>query len=423
MGIEEIAPDVGDATVEEKTAFKSIEERNINTVTQWFPQWYQNARLNGKSISDRFEKYGNRNAAYAQIPEGRDPEKVLICGSGVSLNKVKNIIHKWNGVLISGPSNASLLCANGRPPDYILAVDAAVDTGIQLGYGPYEDLGCKLITHPMINPLALEHFPKEAYFFKSFIPWDDEHDPWKFNANLTRLYDPVKNFMMQAGCCVNSEILFLYHMGRKEKQDFTPLARKVFLIGVDFSYPYDESIKRWRGRCDTYHYSTVWGPHPPWLRRKAWVGDPPHYMLTRSAVCDYKGKKTDDSMIGYMRSLYTVMRLGIVPLINACGETSLLEYLPEADIRQVIETQGECGKVASGKEYIRAHDQIMVELGLGVWRDGKLIPNDPEVLRRYEQWKRDQSKVDGEGVEQDPGDQKQAIEHPWHERDSKDSNE
>ena len=133
-------------------------KRNIGTINKWLPTWFWNMRKTIPIIDRIFAEHGDRNSVEALptwFKEGKGNGCALILGSGPSLELLtREHLTAWKGLVIAGASNASIPAALGRPADLIFAVDAAVDTVMQLKWlgSSLSHSSSRLVTCPYIHP-------------------------------------------------------------------------------------------------------------------------------------------------------------------------------------------------------------------------------------------------------------------------------
>jgi len=328
------------------------EERNVATINKWLPTWFWNLRRVIPYIEDIFTKYGNRNASLA-LPRWfleHGNSCALVLGSGPSLELLTpELLANWNGLVIAGASNATIPAALGRPADIIMAVDGSPETAMQIGWlgTSIKDAPTRLVTCPYIHPHVVRDFPQDRiYFFKSFIPYAQHPLNWYQSLLFNGV---IENFMLQAGCTVNSEYswcaLPVDNLGVSH-------IKKVFLLGVDFMYPKDDS-GGYRGRVRSYKH----GPGDIKHFDSIWTQDNPARARSRSQPMIVDGKYTDQAMTGYKESFLTVWVISKLQAFNLSPE-SLITELPVADLEEVVKTQGACAEPLEKSEIVRIYREF-----------------------------------------------------------------
>jgi hypothetical protein len=343
-------------------------KRNFNTIQRWLPFWFSNLRENGSLISKGFNE--GRFCSLAHIASRlrhRDLTKSIVVGSGPSANQLlKCDLKSWDGLVICGSSNASLLAAAGRPADIIFAVDSNESIWLQLKTCPHETNGSILVTHPYIHPKVLTLWERNICFYHSHIPYGNH----PFNTFCEHLYPMIEGFMIQSGCTVNQEVTFHTFLTPSYKTPW--VTKKIFLSGVDFSYP--STPNGFNERCNVYRY--VNGDY---------ILQPPSSPRSPSKLTYYNGRLTDSSQMGYKNSLLVLYKLMYYPLFD-CSDGILTE-LPKADIQEVVASKGSCVKTTSFEEiharwlhYVETNKTKDEEGG-----EGEKEELDSEVLSRLEE--------------------------------------
>lgn len=323
--------------------------RNQSNIQAWLPVWFRNYRENIPTILSDY-KLGDRNASTSPLSSrAKRTDVAICCASGPSLNLIKPYIQNWEGLLICGPTNAGLPSAHGRWPDFVVAVDANIETVIPIKRVRW-DKEVNFIIPPLIDPNVAEACGDQRYWYMSRIQGDPK-DPGNhpFNHYTQYLFgDLLKSYMLQAGC-VGNQTIILCQMFKAVKR-FN--IKKIFLVGFDFAYT--GGIYK----CDSYKQ--------PANRNYEWTEHKPGPIRTRANMrLSEKGLLTDRSMLGYKRSLYTMWYSlncgsdsdGLV-LYNL--STGILDDIPrpygaeplEQQIEKTIRTHGE-NTIPYGKTYIK----------------------------------------------------------------------
>jgi hypothetical protein len=339
----------------------SAAARNFNTVNRWLPQWFENLRLNGRKITEGFEKglyHDVSNIRTNKRISKRDFSQAIIVGSGPSANDlVSPYLQDFQGLILCGPSNSSLLAASGRPADIILAVDSAPETWMQLKNIPHKENGTLLITHPYIHPSILENWQGEVYFYRSNIPYGDH----PFNSFVELLYPMVSSWMLQSGCTVNQEYSFLTYLSENAKPPYP--TKKAYLCGVDFGYPKDPFKEGYIGRCATYRYVNG-----------SYVKLPSSAPDSRSGYVTIRGTLTDHTQLGYKASLLYLYKNLKIPLYDCSN--GVIRELPKYDISEVLKERGTNVKT-----------------------------QDPQEIEARYLWYRENSQEENPPLEEEPSDQ------------------
>jgi hypothetical protein len=343
--------------------------RNLNTINNWLPKWFHNLRENGTVISRGFEE--GRFSSVADIStklQHRDLSKSIVVGSGPSANLLLECdLQKWDGLVICGSSNASLLAAAGRPADIILAVDSAEELYLHLYGCPHEANGSLLLTHPYIHPRVLSLWSSGVVFYHSHIPYGIH----PFNTFVEYLYPMINGFMVQSGCTVNQEITFHTFLSEGNRQPWK--TTRIFLCGVDFSYP-QTSDGSYNERCHTYRF-----------RNGTYIQNPTSAPRPRSTLFPYKERLTDSASVGYKNSLMVLYKLLYLPLYD-CSD-GIISELPKYDIREVVETNGRVAKEQPAEEiharwmWYKEHNQKEEERLEGTEEIEEVVV--PEVPENY----------------------------------------
>lgn len=345
-------------------ALGEAEKRNIHTINRWLPVWFLNMRKNATLIDSDFMTYGRKKNCQYAYPRWFEEEgngSVLVLGSGPSLERLVplgKLLKNWKGLIIAGSSNASIPAYAGRYPDVVMAVDSAPEPWIHLKAAPFDENGTRLVANPYIDNRVLRLFsPQNRFYYKSFIPYKAHPMNWY----LTMLFnDLIENFMLQAGCTANAEVLWCTMPVRENLEDRPLIIGKVFLLGVDFGYPIgpDGNVM---GRCAP----AKWVDGEGWTRPQ----DPPRPRTRSRYMVSANGVFTDQAMIGYKKSLLTVCRITGLPLYN-CSKMGIITELPYLDIEEVLESQGECAPIWDVKEFRNIYQEYVKREGVENREDG-----------------------------------------------------
>lgn len=348
-------------------------ERNAATVNRWMHLWFRNLRRNCGTIDHDFTHHGDRNASNA-VPNWFREEGngcALVLGSGPSLDLLKGheeLLRNWKGLIICGASNATIPPGlSGRYPDIILAVDASIETWMQLRWAPFSDQKTHLLTNTYIDPKVLSLFhPWQRYYYKSFLPYSKHPMNWY----LTLLFnDVLENFMLQAGCTVNAEVAFCSLPFRKNLQGENELIiEKVFLLGADFAYPLDPEGRYPMDRAAPFRWVEGYG----WTRPVK----PPRRRTRSLDRMSNNGLLTDMAMLGYKRSLLTLVGILRMPTYN-CSPISSIVELPRMRIGEVLESQGQCAPTWDHKAYRAVYKEYMKNEGPDIFEEGPTEPPPP----------------------------------------------
>ncbi len=259
-----------------------VGNRNKANVEGWLRTWLTNYRLNAPHITEDFTRR-DANVTGAALPK-RDLTRAIICGSGPSLEQIGPHIRDWNGLLICGPTNVGFCLAHGRAPDYIILIDASPEHWVHMKRLPIPPTTTVCLP-PNIDVSVTKLFPGNRHWFKSRI--QNEQYEW-FNLATECFFTPIKNYMLQAGCTANQEIILLQLFKTMKMFD----TKEIYLCGVDFAYHPDAS------RVSYYRYQE---------NIDEYVRKPPKAVRTRARTRTAEnGMLTDRSMIGYKRSLYVM---------------------------------------------------------------------------------------------------------------------
>jgi hypothetical protein len=275
---------------ENSEVVSDTQRRNQSNIDAWLPVWFRHYRENLPVITEDFNQ-SDRNASSSPLPPWVERTDVAICcASGPSLNRIKPYIKDWKGLVICGPTNASLPAAHGRWPDYIVAVDANIETTIPVKRVQWSK-HVNFVLPPLIHPEVVKACGDQRYWYVSRIQ-GDPRNPGKHHFNEYTHYlfgDIIKSYMLQAGCVGNQAIILCQMFNFIKRFNI----EKIFLCGFDFAYV-NEVFK-----CDGYTQ--------PANRNYEWVEHKPGPIRTRANMRRSEhGLLTDRSMLGYKRSLYTM---------------------------------------------------------------------------------------------------------------------
>jgi len=282
---------------------------NFGTLQQWGQEWLRYMGENASSILEDFQKKGSLVQAHLfDLSKIKDPTQAVVCGSGASLNEMSKFLPDFPGIVVCGASNASNVAASGRVPDLILAIDAGVGTILHLSGVPYDSLGSTLITPTASNPEVPCLFPNNRLWFTSIIQMaKGANHP--FNVFSHMLFPFIQSFMFQAGCTINAELLFLNLLSEYKKISLDA----VYLLGCDFAY------KKGASRCLAYKRND------DLTYEQRDISHSTTEIQTRSQIWrSANGLLTDDTMLGYKRSLLTVWLISKLPIYD-CSDGIITE--------------------------------------------------------------------------------------------------
>lgn len=374
-----------------------ILQRNNETLNYWVEFWLRQSSMLAPFILEDFDvdridaiamKDANVAEAWCEAPR---KDSAIIVATGPSLEKYLEPMKSYKGVIIASATALPTLCANGIIPHYAVAVDANIDIGYILSDAPYADMGIKLFVPPTTDWLTASSFKTGSRFwFKSLILGaNGVNHP--FNAYMTYFYPWIENWIFQAGCVTNAMFLLLTLLNSRGKHNI----EKAFLFGADFGYPEGMS------RIKSYKYVS---PEECADGRARWLEKPrdnlrwrtTHNIMTKAA----NGIITDESMLGYKRSLYSIMEmqgcspfrtdpedpsspLAPRPCLYSCSEGILFE-MPICNGKDVLESSGDCVSTY-GEDVIqemfenymmttgKAEGQIPMNLKIDGWEERRKV--------------------------------------------------
>lgn len=340
-----------------------IDYENYVTLSQWLQPWLENARLCAPFVTSDFSLKDSNAHLFPSVVKPEDPTLAVVLGSGASLNETAPFLKDFPGYILSGPSNAPVVAALGKPPHAILGIDSGFGTLLHLKSAPFADLGCHLITNPTIAPGVLELFPPEKrWWFLSMIQMGrGAQHSW--NLFMKMLYMPVNSWMYQAGCTVNAEISTLHLFEVMNQARF----RAVYLLGTDFSY------KKGATRCQSYAFDPG---REEWYPRD--IAQPSNSIYTNTPLRRaLNGMVSDEAMLGYKRSLLTLWAMTRLPLYDASDgiitEIPKVSFSSYADGSTVPESYSDESILKSVQEYFL---KTGYEEGKSSGSEGKPIEGD-----------------------------------------------
>jgi hypothetical protein len=332
-------------TGEVKITKESLSEAQNLTVTSWVKLWAENTRGNIPHIEEDF-KLKPSNAIHSfNKDDYYDPSKWIVCASGPSIEKIQPYVKDWPGVIVCGPTNAAVILANGREPDFIICSDAGKAIINSLQSIPWKDYKTKVVFPTHIHPEVADLFPSERrYWFKSFMQVHPNSvkkqtgQELMFNTALHGFVPEVQDFMLQGGCTTNQELMFVQHFRTHLKLN----VEKVFLAGVDFGFP------KGKARSIKYKYVSdkeivdveAWkkGGAPRWL-----VVPPPPERADINFFRDAKtGILTNAQQNRYYYSLMFLWAITKLPMYSISD--GIVRGIPKVNYRSVFKRGGKVGK-------------------------------------------------------------------------------
>lgn len=344
----------------------SVVSRNVHTLHHWLEIWGYNMSLNAPEIMKDFAvdihsrqatKQAGTEHASAQVLR---PDLAIVAGSGPSLEEYLPLMRSWPGYIICAPTNMMAFLAHGVVPHFCMAVDSSPVLAMHLSQAA-EVPGaekCKLLVPITADPEMVRAWPFARHWHLDFIQGGKGlNNP--FNAFQVNIYPYVSFWLVQAGNVVNSAAMLPLTWGAQGTTDI----RKLFLFGVDCGFPGDPPV----ARIGYYKYDKeekTFSRHAP-----ASVD----YSRNSPLVKSYNGTLTEESQLGYKRSLLSVWqatfyrgeervrnaddsetikiidytegnrRPGMYHLYS-CSKGVLEDSLPHEDGEQVLRSFGACAR-------------------------------------------------------------------------------
>lgn len=283
-------------------------EFNKNVRNYWIRNWAYNAFENYEYIKKEFED--GRVHCLSKIPRVKDVPAIIV-GSGYSLEEALPILRFWKGALFSSPSTARILDHWAADPTFIMAVDTSEDVAEKLRGPEYTDTA--LLTHPCSDPKTIRAWKGEKYYFRM------NELEGEFIPNVLGLVYPwIKASLLNAGCFANTAIMVAHTMG------FSP----IYLVGVDFGFPIDETGKpreRFRDVDLKAKYVYKWKPIM-------------YADTSKNEMVEDCGIWTTETNLFYKRALMGIYK-HYLPNLISCSK-GILRELPFVPAEEVINHQG-----------------------------------------------------------------------------------
>jgi len=292
------------------------DERNTGILKAWLPFWVRNAFENYPHI---MKEAATQHMSLENL-KGTEKGPAVVIGSGPSLNETAPLLGKWKGAVFTSGSNALVATRWGHQPEYICVFDAG-DTMYPKLFG-YDWEGSTLLCNPSITPYILKNWKWKKYYYlmrHHGVQWFDEILPLAFGDFLRFPYQAppcIRIGVSNAGCTVNNAIQLAHYIG------YDP----IFLIGVDFGYPYDANGKPME-RCTR------------WVKSFGeWKDVGIEETHDRKLHMSDNGILTTEEQIEYKNAMMTVYKLD-KPQLFDCSNGIITE-LPKVDFKEVVEKNG-----------------------------------------------------------------------------------
>ena len=278
-------------------------------------------------------QYKTGNSPQGQdIPQGCDDQGLIVkprgpaivTGSGPSFDKLAPLIKDWKGGLIaSAGSQVSTLLKYGANPTHMLAFDAMLDYNL-FKHIPYDRKKTALITHPGIDPRINKTFRGQKYWYKIFSP-----NSIFYSELMRQAFDFIHSTHYPFACAASGQISFAHAMG------YDP----VILVGTDFSFSEESTRHKQWFKDEKGKFGRMKWRSPPHISPIEASQNAQNTMMLESR----SGHITHRIHLYYARTAMSIYWLDTPNLID-CSDGVLTGLLPKADLKEVIETQGECLK-------------------------------------------------------------------------------
>jgi hypothetical protein len=329
---------------------------NNALIRVWLPVWLENM---GRTLSvfQRDMEREDRSARMAQpdhLPEDR--ESAVVVGSGASLVEALPFLKQYKGTIICGPTNLGALWAHGISPHFCILVDVGP---FSTGYFTKlkiddRDLAERGLHRPAVllpttcQKEAAIAAPGKRYWFKHAIQGANGLlHPYNILTGL--LVPHLSDMILQSGCVVNSAVCVPTLLNLRADGPFSRI-RRIFLVGADLAYTA-------AGRVACYRwFDGEFRPEPV---------PSPDQNSSAVKVQTKDGKRTDEAMLSYKRSLLTIWEMlfpapgrktaGAVRMWTCTpADRTILTEIPYAPLRMVIADGGK-----SLREY--TYDELAVQ--------------------------------------------------------------
>lgn len=209
-----------------------VNARNERTLSGWWRNWIFWGATNRQTITNILAK-GPRQIANVHISPERDLSRILICGSGPSLEDLQDV-SDFNGVVIATTSSATWLITHGRVPDIIIAADSHYVQRARLqGIDKRSRSQISVVTHPLVHPDVLD-VPFYVYFF--YIPYIADRKNWETenpqNVTIRAMYPDIDTYFAMSGSTGNAGLILVQAL---IQHDVIPEYPFVALAGFDFA--------------------------------------------------------------------------------------------------------------------------------------------------------------------------------------------
>jgi hypothetical protein len=378
----------------EKNLQQSVADYNKGTKEVMMPIEIKHSYFNHKRIWEDIHKDRDN---YVLKRKGFDLGSIqpvvdtpaLLIGSGQSMDDAGPLLHKWKGAIFSSTSQASTLLHYDRPPDFIVALDPRTGLGeISAVERKWTTTNTVLLAHPCISPVVLNYWKNPIFYYRIMEP-----QTWFYTDAMAGSYDFLHSHLYLFSCSLSAQ------MGLAKMMGYNPL----FFVGCDFGAPnnkarftaYTWPVESVQGfyrlpdgtyKWETYKPSDMDIPeefHLTKTKRRFTkvIGGPP---VKERMVMSNNGVLTDPISVYYKRSVICVARLDMGDLINTSTKGILTEF-PQAEIEEVIETQGrgfetryftETQKYNIYEKYLASQNTYVIRFETGAIRFAE-TKNDP----------------------------------------------
>lgn len=209
-----------------------VNKRNERTLAGWWKNWVYWGAQNRQAVT---ELLARRSAQISNlhIDPARDRSRVLVAGSGTSLEELQDI-SSFDGVIIATTSSASWLITHGRAPDIVIAADSHYVQRARLqGIDKYSRMKMSVVTHPLVHPDLL-NIPYYVYYL--YIPYIADRENWETenpqNQVIKAMYPDIETYFAMSGSTGNAGLILVQSLIQQEVLPEWPI---VTIAGFDFA--------------------------------------------------------------------------------------------------------------------------------------------------------------------------------------------
>ncbi len=292
MGIEK--REETDAEIEAKV-FSQINE---STFRSWIQIWTRNATENYTIIPKRPKCF----TSLKNIHWGKE---AAILASGPSLDDSIQWIKDFKGIVFAGNSTINPCVANGRWPEWVVALDADEYVPIQFEwFSDNEKQKFKVIIPTTIHPSVSRMFnPELIWWFNIY-----NHDHWFFRNCLHYLYPGIGG-LLASSCNPGMMIRLAYWMG----------IRKIYLLGADFGFPGGKE------RCSIYDREGA-----DWIRTSH-----DSFCNDKSERYMFSGIETTKRMKFYHSSIVSIIK-DLPEMVAIDCSNGIMTEFPKMNFKEVV---------------------------------------------------------------------------------------